>query len=84
MIFHLNYMDSFEPLAMSIFYATVNSMKDNDVATIFSTDKSYLLNRYRTGTEVYLKRQKFMTSRAFEILQEYVIFLESLRKHVLK
>ena len=75
MIFHLNYMDSFEPLAMSIFYATVNSMKDNDVATIFSTDKSYLLNRYRTGTEVYLKRQEFMTSRVFEVLQAFVIFL---------
>ncbi|KAJ5804112.1 uncharacterized protein N7518_000415 [Penicillium psychrosexuale] len=75
MTFHPNNMDAFEPLAMSIFYAAVNSMNDNDVATIFGTDKSYLLNRYRTGTEVHLKRQKFMTSKVFEILQAFVIFL---------
>ncbi|OQD66887.1 hypothetical protein PENPOL_c004G05978 [Penicillium polonicum] len=66
---------SFEPLAMSIFYAAVNSMKDTDVSTMFGTDKSYLLNRYRTGTEVHLKRHKFMTSRIFEVLQAFVILL---------
>ncbi|KAJ5602884.1 Transcription factor [Penicillium hordei] len=76
MNFHLsNNMDAFEPLVMSIFYAAVNSMRDTDMATVFSTDKSYLLNRYRMGTEVYLKRQKFMTSRNFEVLQAFVIFL---------
>jgi hypothetical protein len=68
-------MDAFEPLAMSIFYAAVNSMKDTDVVTMFGTDKSYLLNRYRTGTEAHLKRQKFMTSRIFEVLQAFVVFL---------
>ncbi|KXG49618.1 Transcription factor [Penicillium griseofulvum] len=68
-------MDAFEPLVMSIFYAAVNSMKDTDMANMFGTDKTYLLNRYRTGTEVYLKRQKFMTSRSFEVLQAFVIFL---------
>ncbi|KGO76905.1 Transcription factor, fungi [Penicillium italicum] len=68
-------MDVFEPLAMSIFYAAVNTMKDTDTVTVFGTDKSYLLNRYRTGTEVLLKRQKFMTSRVFEVLQAFVIFL---------
>ncbi|KAJ6185711.1 hypothetical protein N7519_007012 [Penicillium mononematosum] len=72
---HPNNMDAFEPLAMSIFYAAVNSMKDTDVAIMFGTDKSYLLNRYRTGTEVHLKRQKFMTSRIFEVLQAFVVFL---------
>ncbi|KAJ5805377.1 uncharacterized protein N7503_002979 [Penicillium pulvis] len=70
-----NNMDVFEPLAMSIFYAAVNTMKDTDTITVFGTDKSYLLNRYRTGTEVLLKRQKFMTSRVFEVLQAFVIFL---------
>ncbi|KGO44474.1 Transcription factor, fungi [Penicillium expansum] len=75
MIPHSSNMDSFEPLAMSIFYAAVNSMKDTDVATMFDTDKSYLLNRYRTGTEVHLKRQKFMTSRIFAVLQAFVVFL---------
>ncbi|KAJ5150390.1 Transcription factor [Penicillium coprophilum] len=68
-------IDTFEPLVMSIFYAAVNSIKDTDMATMFSMDKSYLLNRYRIGTEVYLKRQKFMTSRSFEVLQAFVIFL---------
>ena len=68
-------MVSFEPLAMSIFYAAVNSMKDTDVSAMFGTDKSYLLNRYRTGTEVHLKRHKFMTSRVFEVLQAFVILL---------
>ncbi|KOS39444.1 hypothetical protein ACN38_g9719 [Penicillium nordicum] len=75
MIFHPNNMDPFEPLAMSIFYAAVNSMKDTDMVTAFGTNRSYLLNRYRTGTEVHLKRQKFMTSRSFEVLQAFVIFL---------
>jgi hypothetical protein len=73
-------MDAFEPLVMSIFYAAVNSMKDTDMAAMFGTDKTYLLNRYRTGTEVYLKRQKFMTSRSFEVLQAFVIFLVSFRE----
>lgn len=75
-----NNMDVFEPLAMSIFYAAVNTMKDTDTVTVFGTDKSYLLNRYRTGTEVLLKRQNFMTSRVFEVLQAFVIFLVSLRR----
>ncbi|KUM58410.1 hypothetical protein ACN42_g8735 [Penicillium freii] len=75
MISHPKDTVSFEPLAMSIFYAAVNSMKDTDVSTMFGTDKSYLLNRYRTGTEVHLKRHKFMTSRIFEVLQAFVILL---------
>ncbi|KAJ5534348.1 hypothetical protein N7527_000602 [Penicillium freii] len=75
MISHPKNTVSFEPLAMSIFYAAVNSMKDTDVSTMFGTDKSYLLNRYRTGTEVHLKRHKFMTSRIFEVLQAFVILL---------
>lgn len=80
MIFHPNNMDLFEPLAMSIFYAAVNSMKDTDLVNAFGTNRSHLLNRYRTGTEVHLKRQKFMTSRSFEVLQAFVIFLVSLRE----
>ncbi|KAF4763127.1 hypothetical protein N7455_010887 [Penicillium solitum] len=75
MVSHTKNMVSFEPLAMSIFYAAVNSMKDTDVSAMFGTDKSYLLNRYRTGTEVHLKRQKFMASRIFEVLQAFVILL---------
>ncbi|KAF3027611.1 hypothetical protein E8E15_002992 [Penicillium rubens] len=75
MILHPNNMDPFEPLAMSIFYAAVNSMKDTDLVNAFGTNRSHLLNRYRTGTEVHLKRQKFMTSRSFEVLQAFVIFL---------
>ncbi|KAJ5520484.1 hypothetical protein N7463_000937 [Penicillium fimorum] len=43
--------------------------------SMFDRDKSSLMNRYRTGTEVHLKRQKFMTSRNFEVLQAFVIFL---------
>lgn len=79
MVSHTKNMVSFEPLAMSIFYAAVNSMKDTDVSAMFGTDKSYLLNRYRTGTEVHLKRQKFMASRIFEVLQAFVILLVSLK-----
>lgn len=67
--------DAFKPLAMSIFYAAVNSIKDTDVATMFGMDKACLLNRYRMGTEMLLKRQKFMTSRIFEVLQALVILL---------
>lgn len=76
-------MDAFKPLAMSIFYAAVNSMKHTEIATMFGTDKSYLLNRYQTGTVVHLKRQKLTTSRIFEVLQAFVIFLVSLggKKH---
>lgn len=67
--------DAFKPLAMSIFYAALNSIKDTDVATMFSMDKASLLNRYRMGTEMLLKGQKFMTSRIFEVLQAFVILL---------
>ncbi|KAI2822447.1 transcriptional regulator family: Fungal Specific TF [Aspergillus niger] len=68
-------IDAFQPLVMSIFYAAVNSIKDTDVATMFGMDKVSLLNRYRMGTEMLLKRQKFMTSRIFEVLQAFVILL---------
>ncbi|GKZ36104.1 hypothetical protein AbraIFM66950_007011 [Aspergillus brasiliensis] len=67
--------DVFKPLAMSIFYAAVNSMKETDVSTKFGTDKTSLLDRYRMGTELLLKRQKFVTSRIFEVLQAFVILL---------
>ncbi|KAF7167694.1 hypothetical protein CNMCM5623_000941 [Aspergillus felis] len=75
MAFDPNQSDAFEPLAMSIFYATINSMKETDVSTVFNTDKSHLLRRYRAGTEAYLKQHEFMTSRIFEVLQAFVIFL---------
>ncbi|GIK00423.1 hypothetical protein Aspvir_004448 [Aspergillus viridinutans] len=75
MAFDPNQPDAFEPLAMSIFYAAINSMKDADVSAVFSTEKSHLLQRYRAGTEVYLKQHDFMTSRIFEVLQAFVIFL---------
>lgn len=67
--------DAFMPLAMSIFYAAVNSMKDTDVLSMFGLSKVSLLKRYRMGTEVLLKRQNFMTSRVFEVLQAFVILL---------
>lgn len=60
-----NQSDSFEPLAMSIFYAAINSMKETDVSTVFNTNRSHLLRRYRAGTEVYLRQHEFMTSRIF-------------------
>ncbi|PWY64808.1 hypothetical protein BO83DRAFT_321869 [Aspergillus eucalypticola CBS 122712] len=71
----LKKIDAFKPLVMSIFYAAVNSIKDTDVATMFGMDKATLLKRYRMGTELLLKRQKFMTSRIFEVLQAFVILL---------
>lgn len=70
-----NEMDSFEPLVMSIFLAAVNSMKEQDVSNIFATEKSQLLARFRKGTEIYLRRQQFLTSRAIEVLQAFVILL---------
>ncbi|GIJ85616.1 hypothetical protein Asppvi_004475 [Aspergillus pseudoviridinutans] len=75
MTFDINQSDTFEPLAMSIFYAAINSMKETDVSAAFNTDKSRLLLRYRAGIEVYLKQHDFMTSRVFEVLQAFVIFL---------
>ncbi|GFG12000.1 quinidine resistance protein 3 [Aspergillus udagawae] len=75
MAFNPNRSDAFEPLAMSIFYAAINSMKETDISTAFNTHKSHLLRRYRAGTELYLKQHEFMTSRIFEILQAFVIFL---------
>ncbi|OJJ73335.1 hypothetical protein ASPBRDRAFT_28585 [Aspergillus brasiliensis CBS 101740] len=74
-IFSTTKTDAFKPLAMSIFYAAVNSMKDIDVSTMFGTDKTSLLDRYRMGTELLLKRQTFMTSRVLEVLQAFVILL---------
>lgn len=73
--FEPNLSDAFEPLAMSIFYAVINSMKETDVSTVLNTDKPRLLRRYQAGTEVYLKQHEFMTSRIFEVLQAFVIFL---------
>jgi hypothetical protein len=69
--------NAFEPLAMSIFYAAINSMQETDVSAVFNTERSHLLQRYRAGTEVYLKQHHFMTSRIFEVLQAFVIFLVS-------
>ncbi|KZF25226.1 hypothetical protein L228DRAFT_236348 [Xylona heveae TC161] len=69
--------DPFEPLVLAVFFAAVNSMKTQEVFEKFSIEKGVLLEKFKQGTELALKREKLLTTRSIEVLQAFVILLTS-------
>ncbi|OJJ45143.1 hypothetical protein ASPZODRAFT_70406 [Penicilliopsis zonata CBS 506.65] len=65
----------FDALAMAVFLAAINSIKEADVVSVFSTSKAQLMHRYQAGTEFHLSQHHFLTTRSFEVLQALVIFI---------
>jgi hypothetical protein len=67
--------DSFNSLAMAIFFSAVNSMTSVEVIRNFQISKSDMLERFKRGTELCLERDDFLSSDSIETLQAFVVLL---------
>lgn len=69
---------TFEPLALAIFYSSINSLSAEDVLLQFSIEKEALLSQFQHGVQVALGRENFLTTSSIELLQAFVLLLVSL------
>lgn len=69
---------TFEPLALAIFYSSINSLSSEAVQARFATEKGPLLARFQRGVEHGLGREDFLTTPRIEVLQAFVLLLVSL------
>ncbi|KAI9648686.1 hypothetical protein NHQ30_003325 [Ciborinia camelliae] len=72
---------STEALMFSIYFATITSMSNEEVATNFGIEKSILIKRYRFGTEQALARAGFLNTNEIVTVQAFVLFLICVRRH---
>ncbi|KAK6613127.1 fungal specific transcription factor domain-containing protein [Botrytis cinerea] len=72
---------STEALMFSIYFATITSMSDEEVATNFGVEKDALLRKYRFGTEQALARAGFLNTNEIMTVQAFVLFLTCVRRH---
>ena len=70
-----------EALMLSICYAAIVSMEDDDVATNFGTAKAELCNKYRLGLEHALARADFLNNPDTVLVQAFAIFVCLARRH---
>jgi hypothetical protein len=70
-----------EALVLSICYAAVISMEDDDVTTNFGVPKPELLNKYRLGVEHALAKADFLNSPDIVLVQAMAIFVCLARRH---
>ncbi|EFE33109.1 C6 transcription factor, putative [Trichophyton benhamiae CBS 112371] len=66
---------TFEPLALAIFYSSINSLSSEAVQARFATEKGPLLARFQRGVEYGLGREDFLTTPRIEVLQAFVLLL---------
>ncbi|KAI1025787.1 hypothetical protein LB503_006644 [Fusarium chuoi] len=66
---------TFEPLALAIFYSSINSLSAEDVLLQFSIEKEALLSQFQHGVQVALGRENFLTTSSIELLQAFVLLL---------
>ncbi|KAF2662438.1 hypothetical protein K491DRAFT_585431 [Lophiostoma macrostomum CBS 122681] len=76
-----NLSPSNEALVLSICYAAVVSMEDDDVTTNFGVSKSELGNKYRLGLEHALAKADFLNSPDVILVQAMGIFVCLARRH---
>ncbi|CAD6441848.1 9203e70e-9c9f-4153-85e8-0ac515cecefc [Sclerotinia trifoliorum] len=72
---------STEALMFSIYFATITSMSDEEVATNFGVEKETLVRKYRFGTEQSLARASFLSTNEIMTVQAFVLFLTCVRRH---
>lgn len=64
-----------QAVVLSILFAAVASMAEEDVAAIFARSKAVILAIFQTGTEVALSKAQFLRTTKIETLQALVIYL---------
>ncbi|EXJ95462.1 hypothetical protein A1O1_00584 [Capronia coronata CBS 617.96] len=64
-----------QALVLSILFAAVASMADEEVSLIFARPKPVILGNFQTGTEVALSKAQFLRATKFETLQALVVYL---------
>ncbi|EXJ89516.1 hypothetical protein A1O3_02583 [Capronia epimyces CBS 606.96] len=64
-----------QAIVLSILFAAVASMADEDVVSIFARSKNVILGNFQTGTEVALSKAQFLRATKLETLQALVIYL---------
>ncbi|KAM3088467.1 hypothetical protein ACMFMG_000107 [Clarireedia jacksonii] len=72
---------STEALMFSIYFATITSMTEEEVATNFAEEKEFLINRYRFGVEQALARAGFLNTNELVTVQAFVLFLICVRRY---
>ncbi|KAJ5111027.1 hypothetical protein N7532_001562 [Penicillium argentinense] len=70
-----------EALMFSIYYATITSMEDDDIAMNFGSTKQELNLKYRLGLELALAKADFLNVPDLVLIQAFVNFLVLLRRH---
>ncbi|KAG4028690.1 hypothetical protein MFRU_020g01290 [Monilinia fructicola] len=72
---------STEALMFAIYFATITSMSDEEVATNFGVEKDTLIKKYRFGVEQALSRAGFLNTNEIVTVQAFVLFLICVRRH---
>ncbi|TGO40096.1 hypothetical protein BHYA_0042g00280 [Botrytis hyacinthi] len=70
-----------EALMFSIYYATVTSMKEDEVMSNFGCTKSELSFKYRLGLENSLAKADFLSEPDITLVKALLIFLFLVRRH---
>ncbi|OJJ43035.1 hypothetical protein ASPZODRAFT_136578 [Penicilliopsis zonata CBS 506.65] len=70
-----------EALMLSIYYAAITSMEEDDVMTNFGSSKQDLNVKYRRGLEYALAAADFLNEPDLVLVQALAIFLCLLRRH---
>ncbi|KAH7129035.1 hypothetical protein EDB81DRAFT_906835 [Dactylonectria macrodidyma] len=68
-----------EALMFAITMSAINSMSNEDVKIRLHAEKSDLVARYRTGTEIALARADFINTTELDVIQAFSIFLDTLQ-----
>lgn len=74
--------DARKALTFAVLFAATNSLDNAECLQLFNTDRSERSKRYRLATEVYLSRAGLLTTSNLVVLQAYVIYLVSRRRHL--
>ncbi|KAL2441145.1 hypothetical protein ABEF95_012812 [Exophiala dermatitidis] len=64
-----------QSIVLSILFAAVASMAEEEVTAIFAQPKSVILGSFQTGTEVALSKAQFLRATKLETLQALVVYL---------
>ncbi|TVY60097.1 Bikaverin cluster transcription factor bik5 [Fusarium oxysporum f. sp. cubense] len=68
-----------EALMFAITMSAINSMSNEDVKIKLHAEKSDLVARYRTGTEIALTLADFINTTELDVIQAFSIFLDTVQ-----
>ena len=72
---------STEAMMFALYYSTVTSLNSEECRAQLQIDKDVALKRYRFGIEQALARAAFLESQELILLQSFILFLVSVRRH---